>query len=74
MQVGNAFTIFSKTSLAYFLGQVSDAKASSERCHMLNKNPDQIAHDFNALILCSFSQVKLIIFFSLLLCLSSLKN
>lgn len=26
MQLGNAFIIFSKASLTYFLGQVSDAK------------------------------------------------
>lgn len=30
MQVGDVFIIFSKKSLVYFLGQVSDAKASSE--------------------------------------------
>lgn len=30
MQVEDAFTIFSNKLLGYFLGQVSDAKASSE--------------------------------------------
>lgn len=30
MQVEDAFMIFSKKLLVYFLGQVSDAKASSE--------------------------------------------
>lgn len=68
---------FSKKLLAYFLGQVGGAKASSEALQrgMFEKKPtNQIAQDCNVLILCSFSQVRVLNFFSFSLCLSSLNN
>lgn len=66
MQVGDAFITFSKKLQAYFLGQVSDAKASSITLQwsMFKKNPtNQIVRDCNVLIMCSFSQLMLMIFF-----------
>lgn len=44
------FLYFSKKLLAYFLGQVSDAKASSEaqQCGMYEKNPNQPTHKSNS--------------------------